>query len=139
MEAVLPVENVLARSPATDTVVWQGLDGLLHTTGTLASSSLAELLASRAALSSVVEAARILGELTRGLGPDFTQGEWLPLVEKIHDVTSQVHGELVAFHRRARVQAPSLHLIEGVHGACAAIMALREEATLLAGRAAWAD
>ena len=139
MEAFLPVEDVLVRSPAPDTLVWRGLDGLVHAVGSLASTSLAELLASRAALSTVVEDARALGELTRGLGPDFTQGEWLPLVEKIHDVTSQVHGELVVFYRSARAQAPSPHLLEGVRGACAAIMALREEATLLAGRAAWAD
>ena len=136
MEAVRPLEVVLESAPARHLVVWRGLEELLLTVGSLETVSLADALAPRAVLSSVVEETRSLVELTRGLGPEFSQGEWWPLVEKIHEVTSRVYGELLTFHRGARLRAPDSRLIEAIHLACASLMALREEATLLAGRAA---
>jgi len=139
MEAVLPAVAVLGRAPTREAIIRHGLDGLVLTTGSLTSGSLGELLAARSALLALVDEATALAGLVRGLGPDFTQGEWLPLVERIHEVTSQAHGELVAFHRSARQHTSSPRLLDSITRACTAVMGLREEATLLAGRAAWAD
>jgi hypothetical protein len=139
MKAVLPAVAVLGHPSTREAIILQGLDGLVLTTGSLKSGSLGDLLAARSVMLAVIDEGTALAGLVRGLGPGFTQGEWRPLVERLHEATNQSHDDLVGFLRDARLITRRPRLLNGIGRACDAVMRLGDEATLLAGRAAWAE
>ncbi len=145
MEAVLPAEAVPARATQRDSltlsresIILTGLDDLLRSTRSLETESLGALLDARSTLLGLVDGATALSGLVRGLGPEFTQGDWLPMVDTIRRTTSRAHDDLVAFHKAARAHTSSPRLFDSVTRASAAVLMLREEATLLAARGSWA-
>ncbi|GEM_PF-2938619 len=136
---VLPAQSAPEPGPDCETAIRASLAALIAAATRLDATSPGTLLEARSTLLGVLEGATALGREIRGLGPDFTQGDWAPLVERVLQTTTRVHGALLAFLKQARVLSSSPRLLDTVRRAATAVMALREEAMLLAGRAAWSS
>ncbi len=124
-------------APTREGIIQQSLEGLRGAAKSLKADSAADLHGARGTLHSLEDQATALSGLVRGLGPDFTQGDWSPLVETIHDATTMAHGKVEAFLKQTGRARTSPHLLDLVFKAAAALQTLREEATLLASRGSW--
>lgn len=143
MEALRPFADLAvtatSSAPAStrEDFIRLGLGELVAASGALASGGATRLADARGTLATLGDQATAIAGLVRGLGPEFTQGDWAPLVERVHDATTRGLGDVQSFLGDARQHGASPRLLDSVLRTAASLKLLREEATLLAGRGSW--